>query len=356
MNKGSILAIGVGRAGNVLLNELLNKDKRYVGLFVNTAYGDLEGLDKLDKDKNAYIFSGVSGTGRNREVAKEILKDRVQSLAETIAKYPTQNTILLFFSLDGGSGSGISPTLCSVLKRLSPDKSINVIGVLPDIRKIDKLGLNNTINCWNDLMKAYNANCIDSIMLIDNSKRKTYTEINQEAISTIDNAMNMNGKCDFGSIDDSDIRRTLLAKGYTWILKMNDDCEHTQNAITTAIAKSVFAKPDSYICDYLAVSVKDYDVMELSNAFEYEETKYLANNNSHNTIVLGGCDFPSEALEDIKNAYEEAVNKKSQRNRNKVITIDLDSNESKKEKVEPKVQEPTQMTSEQLDNLFEDLF
>lgn len=358
-----IMGIGIGRAGNVLLNEFLKKDRRLTGLFVNSAYGDVEDLEKFDAKKNSYIFAGGSGSGRDREYAKEFLADHFQALADRVSRYPNQDVIYVFFSLDGGTGSGISPKFLQVLSRTCPDKKINVVGVLPDFNKSDKLSLENTINCWKELGDIINPedespSIIDGVLFIDNSKRQTYSEVNEKAIGDLYASFNMNGKCEDGSIDDNDAKRTLTDKGYSLILTLEDEFEDVKDAINHAIKTTVFAKPNQYLCNYLAVSMLDYDVNEVAAQFEYQETAYRANNNKQNIIAMGGCEEPSEVIETIKIAYDDFMDRISKRSKSKRAVIDLNSpsNDKGKTKKKPDVKTSTRFTADDLDDLFSDLF
>jgi hypothetical protein len=324
-----------------------------VGLFINSAYEDTKGLEKFDVEKNAYLFPATSGTGRDREVAKEYLKDHVQSLADTVARYVIQDVVIIYFSMDGGTGSGITPTFAQVLKRTCPNKKINLVGIIPDFNRADKLALKNTLSCWNEIAELSKQNIIDDIKFIDNSKRKTYEQINKKAIDDIVFSFNMNGKCEYGSIDDNDAKRANTAKGYGLILNLDGKYRDIKDAIDNALEDSVFAKPNSFQCIYLAVSLKDFDVLQAVEQFESDETAYVANNSTHNTIVLGGCDEPTEIIENIKIAYDDLLEKSKSRGTIRRTTYNIDD---KKEKKEKNKDLKTEFTSEELDNLFDDLF
>ena len=367
MNKSKIMGIGIGRAGNVLLNCFLHKDKRISGLFVNSSAGDLEDIDLINMEKNAFLFPMINGSGRDRNYAKTFLKDEVQSLADTIAKYPLQTDIFVFFSLDGGTGSGITPTFLQILRRTCPNKTINVIGVLPDYDKADKISLENTINCWNEINEIANkthtfisngqthtVDMINNIMFIDNSKRSSYAEVNEKAINDIYRALCMNGKCEDGSIDDSDARRTFTNSGYGVILTLDDKIQNIDLAIETAKKNTVFATPHDFVCNYLAISTKDYYPTNLVDRFEFEETRYVASNKEHNTIVLGGCNEPTYCIESLKMIYDSIMNKEDRRKSIKRTKIEINTNKTSPTAIVSDVK--TSFTATELDTLFDDLF
>lgn len=355
MNISKVMGIGIGRAGNVLLDEFLKIDGRLKGLYVNSAYGDFEGLAKLSPDTNTYIFSGTNGSGRDRGFAQTMMADNWQGLAEYVMKYPMHDTIVVFFSMDGGTGSGITPKTLQIIKRGCPDKKIIAVGIVPDANKADKISLENTINCWNELLDGFEANNVDSIILIDNSKRDTFKEVNKKAVSDIYDALNMNGKCEEGSIDDRDARRTLTAHGFGYILSLGEGLE-IPTAISQAMQSSVFAIPNSYVCDFLAISTKDYRASSIVNEFEIMETSYVAHNEEHNTIVLGGCEEPSEVIENIKLAYDKLINQRPQRDKIKRTVVNITPpNTNNKTKTEDTPQK-TRITAKEMNSLFEGLF
>lgn len=367
MNKTKIMGIGIGRAGNVLLNEFLKKDKRYKGLFVNTAISDTRGLEKFDINKNAYIFSATSGSGKDRDFAKEMLKDDIQGLADSVARYPIQDTVIIFFSLDGGTGSGITPIFTKMLKLTCPNKKINLIGVIPDFDKADKLSLKNTMACWNEItelsdttVKVKQSNgssaeldIINDIKYIDNSKRETYKAVNIKAINDLDCAFTMTGECEYGSIDDNDAKRFNTAKGYGLILELDKKYHKIKDAIDNALADTVFAIPNQYICNYMGISLKDFDILEAKEQFDYTAAVYVAKNSTHNTMVLGGCDEPSEIIETIKEAYDMVDEKIKGRNKTKGTIIDL---KSTTKNIADTSELKTSFTSEELDDIMKDLF
>lgn len=363
-----ILNIGMGGCGNTIIDELLSRDKRYVGLFVNSAFGDFEDLKNFDIDKNAFLFSGTDGTGRNQDVALEILRDQVQSLVDTVLRYQFQDVINIYISMDGGTGAGIAPSFTKALRRFVNDKKkINMICIAPNINKADKTSLQNTIKCWNSISELINTkiickdkverNVLNDIKIIDNSKRKSYTEINKELINMIFESHNMNGKCEYGSIDDKDAKIFNNAEGYGIILSLDGKYTDTNKAIDLAIQDSIFAIPSSFKCDYLGISITDFDGMDIKQNFEVNTTTYYATNkNKRNTLVLGGCSEPTDLIETIQTAYELILEKEKTSN-NKTKTTIIDINIPKNKTNEPKSSMvKTEYTSEEMDDLLKDLF
>lgn len=330
MNKRKMLLIGCGKTGNKLVNEMLKKDGRYTGLFVNTAYNDMVNLEKFSED-NAFLFSGANGSGRNRNVAKEYVKNQIQSLVDTICAYPMHDVITIFTSADGGTGSGMTPMLIQLLKMTYDtkklDRKINLVAVMPDYDNDDKVAFENSIEFWNEIMKIKDK-CIDDIKFVDNSKGKTFAEINSRVVELLNNAYSMNGEHDEGDIDDKDAKVFNTEKGFGLVLTLSDDYKDPTKAIDEAIKNSIFALPNSYDCNYLGISIKEdsYSLKDVRNCFDtVYKTTYRTKNKKHSTIVFGGCNVPSEVIEMIKTKLDDINEKSVKRESNNSMIIDVES-------------------------------
>lgn len=324
MDKNKILLIGCGKTGNVLINEMMKLDVRYTGLFVNSEYSDMASLEKFSP-KSAFVFNNANGSGKNRDMAKSYLKDQIQSLVDRVASYPLHDVITIFTSADGGTGSGITPSLISIMnttfKKKNLDKKINLVAVMPNCDESDKLSLDNAIAFWNEIMKIRET-CIDDIKFIDNTRGDSYKEINKAATIALNNAYSMNGKDeDLGEIDNNDSKVFNCSKGFGFVLTLPENAPSTKRAIEIAINNSVFAIPNSYSTDYLGVSLKrngdgtkKYKYSEIKEFFqEVYITNFKTSNPKHSTIVLGGCSAPKDMIDMIQDINEDLKNKIKER-------------------------------------------
>lgn len=312
MNKRKVLLIGCGKTGNKLINEMMLKDARYTGIFVNSSYNDMANLEKFDKDLNAFLFPGVNGSGKNPEKAEEFVKGNIESLIDIISGYPMHDVITIFTSADGGTGSGTTPMLCQLLKQTFmlkklTGKKINLVAVFPSLKSNDKLSFENAIRFWNKIMKIKDT-CIDNIMIVDNTKGSNYKEINDKVVEALHNAYSMNGVHDDGEIDDGDARIFNTEKGFGLILNLEKGYKDATVAIDKAMDESIFALPNSLKCNYIGVSLCEDDYLiddVLSNFPNIRRTPYKTYNQKHNTVVLSGCTAPHELIWNIKNAIDE---------------------------------------------------
>lgn len=102
MKKSSVLAIGCGGAGNRLLNEFLELDRRYTGIFMNTNMAEMEDLKHFDRERRCFYIPNADGTGKDRKLAEQYIKDEAAKFVEMIKKFTNQNHIIFLTSANGG--------------------------------------------------------------------------------------------------------------------------------------------------------------------------------------------------------------------------------------------------------------
>lgn len=283
----NLLQIGVGKAGNVLLNDMMNLDPRYVGLFVNSAKGDMENLDNFSKE-NSFAIPQTDGSGKNRDRAKEYIIRWKEKFFELMSTYSEFDVIAFYFSMDGGTGSGSVPTLAALTKNLfrehyGKDVDIIAIGTMPN-SSVGLNGLRNTQACWNDIVKLMNNNkdengdiiideygneltpTINTLYLIDNNKKDgNYELINAEAVETLHLAFNFDTLNSTGDLDKNDSANINLSRGYNLLLKL-EEAEDEEQAILDAKENSVFVIPQEeyYNPENIGIALKE-DVFESTN-------------------------------------------------------------------------------------------
>lgn len=354
MDKKRILLIGAGQCGNKLINLLLNKDKRYTGLFSNANLKDMEYLNNFDLTRNVFYIPNASGTGKSRQLAEKYITEEVQKLVDMILKFAMQDTFVIFTSADGGWGSGSLKRSVIAIKKTCPNKSINVVAVFPSLSE-GEIAFRNTLEFWNDLIYLRNKDFIDSIQIIDNNKESTYDEINEKAIEELDYTLGFSGD----TIDETDSKRINTAKGYKTILKLDDKYKNIDVAIDKAIKNSVFAQPFSYNCSYLGVSVKEksFNANDFKSKFDSLEAPYCGYNEEENIVLLSGLAMPKESIELIQMALKDIENKKKDRvNIDDEMLILNDNADIKTKTIETKQKVKSTMTSKELNNMFNDNF
>lgn len=323
MEKSKMLFVALGQGAGNVVDGLLSKDKRYKGLFLNSSLFDIKPLKNAHIDKNVYLYPGMDGSGRDRVKSEEMIKDNANAIGTLLRKYPQTETMVVFTTMGGGTGSGAIKTFIQIAKASIPNAKINIVAILPSLHE-DELSFKNTIECWNDINSMMDV--ISDVKFVDNNKRNTYKEINNELIESLDLAYNIIGIHPDGNIDNKDSFRINTAEGTGIVLKLYDNLKDEKTAIDLAIKNSVFVQPEIYDCDYLGINLKEggYNPNEIAKCFEVYKSTYVTYNNKFNTVVLGGCETPIEAIKLIKMSLDEKNKRKSQRKRKRSVMIDID--------------------------------
>lgn len=378
MNKMKCLIIGCGKAGNKITNEILAGDKsgQLVGLFVNTSYNDMANLSKRTDD-NTFLFTSTNGSGRDRSIAQSYVKDQIKALITAITNFPLRDNVYIITSADGGTGSGITPMICQLLRNAFDskglDRKINLISIMPNQKTDDPLAFENAIGFWNDIVKirkdkqgnefSIKDKCLDSIKIVDNTKGKNYSDINSRLVQSLLNSFNMNGVHDEGDIDDKDSFKFNTEKGFSIILNIPSGYNTAKEAIDKAISDCIYAVPDNYNCNYLGISLteEDYLIEEVRDCFPIvNKTTYRTYNNSkHNTVVLSGCAEPNELITNIAQKLEDLKTGITEDSKPKDLTINIEEDNNNKAPKKPKVKTSVSFSESELDDIassLDDLF
>lgn len=356
MEKSKILLVGIGQGAGNLVDDMLSKSKKYNGLFFNSSLGDIKPLKNADLDKNVFIYPGADGSGRDRSKADAMIRDNANAIGEKLKSYPQTDLVVVFTTMSGGTGSGSIKTFIKITKMALPSAKINVVAVLPNYYEEDELSLRNAIECWNDINSVMNL--ISDIKFVDNTKRRTYNDINKEVVELLDSAYGMVGIHKDGNIDKNDSFRINTAEGTGLVLMLEDNFRDAKVAIDRAIKSSIFALPNSYDCDYLGINVKQngYNPSDIAEEFEVFKTTYKTYNNNFNLVVLGGLETPKEAVEVLELSLKERTNRRSTRNKSRSVIINLDDSNENNKKSKPVKKEINVYEEDDFDLLFDDDF
>jgi cell division GTPase FtsZ len=369
MNRNELLLLGLGGGGGRLVNTILNKDPRFQGFFVNTSMTDLESLSNLNKTtKNFLCISTQNGVGRDREVGKEYASANGFIILDLLEKYQ-QETIYLVSSLGGGSGSAILSKLLNGIKMLQDDgdfnKTINLIGILPDLKSPDVI-LKNTLATWNEIIDN---SAINSMIFINND---VYSDIirsaneNEEAINdkfaTLFDSIFYIPEENGINFDNGNLSNILKDKGclYIYDLETSSDVS-VEVALARAEKHSILAKMykskdntelledgvRAIKCNYLGISFnnENYNKNYILRNYKNEKERYIGKNIDGNLLLVSGCYPPIETVAQINLELEDRkkkeVIKKSVPNFSnfKMNTNIWNDDENRNKTSEPKVKE-----------------
>lgn len=352
MKKSSVLAIGCGGAGNRLLNEFLSLDKRYTGIFMNTNLTEMESLEHFDRDRRCFYIPNADGTGKDRVLAENYIKEEAPKFAEMILKFTNQNHIIFLTSANGGTGSKASMMLPRIIKSKCPEKTISLIATFPNIDESD-VDFNNAIDFWQEAMICKKRGFIDNFQFIDNNKPYEEEEINRLAMEQLDACFDiMEGK-----LDTSDVNRYHTSKGYKVALNLDPNCESAKEAIDKAINESVYFIPENLECDILIgnINTENYGVSNIKKHIEcYDFSKFHTKNTGGSMILLNGCIMPTEAVELVQESLKEISNRRKRRSTENEVII-----RKKQVEVEPKITKQAEVvasrvSAKDLDDMFND--
>ncbi|MGL5327954.1 MAG: hypothetical protein ACRDD7_01715 [Peptostreptococcaceae bacterium] len=360
MKKSEVLACGTGGCGNNLLDEFMGLDRRYAGIFMNTNLAEMTNKKHYDKDRRSFFVANADGTGKDRSVCETYVKEDAPRFVDMVKKYINQSLVVYFTSGNGGTGSKASLLLAQLTKKMCPEKTISLMGTMPNIGESD-IDFRNAIDFWNELIIAKKKGFIDNITLIDNNKKLSESDINKKAMKCLNASFDMAK----GKLDSSDISRYHKAKGYNVPLILDTSYRDTNDCINHTINNSIFFVPtneDGNIeCDVLVANINknDFNVDVVKKRFiAYEFVKINEVEEGESVILVGGADMPKEAIELAQEALKEIQKRKSLRNKNDDLMVDMNdmgtnSTMNNQQKSKTKNDEPD-FTSEDLNDLFAD--
>jgi hypothetical protein len=257
----------------------------------------------------------------------------------------------MFTSGNGGTGSKAVIMLTKLIKqKLRSNKSINLVATFPNLSE-SEIDFNNTIDFWNEVIELKNKGLIDSIQFIDNDKPYSEQEINIRAMKQLDASIDMVE----GKLDTTDIDRVHEAKGYKVILELDNDIKDIDKAIDKAIESSVYFMPSSFDCNCMVGNIngESFDEKGIKSKFDiYDFNKFNTNVDGKSTLVLGGCDMPTEAIDLIQEALKESKEKKRKRDVKQDVFVEVKTNT--KAKVNNDEVTDSKLSSKDLNDMFDD--
>ena len=296
MNRSEVLFVGIGQAGNNIASEILKKNNRYNGLFINTSYEDIKGLDNAT---NVFIIPAASGSGRSRNKAKLYAKKHIHSMVDKTDEFPNQRVVNFVFSMGGGTGSGIAPALIQILSKTNPNLHINVIAVKP-LASESKKAHENCLACWNELIKIKE---IKTFYILDNNKRSNKLAINKEFADLYDSFMNTTEANKNGVIDHAELELLTESRGFGAIYKISDFDD--KKSMAKIVKDSIFATGSSLTCDYLGLSIReDFDYEKVIDIFNIREDYFVGYTNNNPLLIMGGITLNNNVIKDVKENFD----------------------------------------------------
>lgn len=324
--------LGVGQAGGNIAE--IAAAMGFQTALINTNRRD--GLVNTRVEKKFFV-PGFNGAGQNRSIGLRAINDNYREIIEFVQRsFKNIRLLLVAFSTDGGTGSGMSPLLIDLLLDHLPGVKVGAIAVVPD-RNVLAGNRINAAECIEEISKI---DSLSSVFLVDNdqmrklnpqsSKHQIYLSSNQQVIEAINHILQVTKKSSFyGNFDETDLMNILATRGVTMIASTAiTDAKTTadvagkiqqswQNSIFCPVESSgviraglIYEGPEK-----MAKLINVPSVFEqVGEPLELFEGTYISEADPTVTTILAGLPFPSRRML----ALEESLEKNKDRLQNLV--------------------------------------
>ena len=304
--KEGIRFLAVGAAG---ANVAQMMEKRgYKAYYVNLAQQD---LDLVNSPNKQHIENG-EGASKNRDKAKEVLSESIDEVLETLDNQITEKYVFTVFSLGGGTGSGCGPFLSSVIAE-NPEKKVGLVIILPSMEE----SLQARINAYEALSEIIPLkNCLGSIFILDNNKRKDRLSINRSFAGLFDSFINIGDvpSSIHGVIDIAEQKTLLETSGVAMIHKV---AQNEQSNLLATVNDGIYAtiEPNKKI-KYIGLSQpeakEDKGAIEINSVIDVVGQPidtYMGYGNTETVLYLGGMSFPKTYINSLADSIKEEKDK-----------------------------------------------
>lgn len=278
--------IGLGQAGGNIAD--LAAKHFYTSVAINYSETDLKSITNIPEDM-IHSLLGSEGVGKDRELAKQLMRDNWESTVNFVKKHlskPSIEVILVPFGTGGGSGSGMSSLLLEILSNEMPDKTFVACPILPANNET----LNNKLNSLEALSELSDLEfCvipIDNNTVLTNSntfisKNIIYKKTNEEFISMINKLLEYTNKSsENGVIDRKDLRQIFSVKGVSVI----------------GVAKVMDVSGTALTTDHFAKKIQESWINSIFAPIEYDQVIRAG-------VIFNGDDYLMELMD-----YDEIFN------------------------------------------------
>ncbi|MBR6406039.1 MAG: hypothetical protein IKS18_07625 [Lachnospiraceae bacterium] len=296
--------IGVGGAGSNLAR--LFEEKGYEAMMINSSSQDLSSVKAA---KRVRKLSGYDGSAGERNVAKNALADN-QDILDEIAALP-YNILFVCFSSGGGTGSGLGPSLASILAE-ETEKTVCQICILPDATEEYGAKL-NTAKCFGEIVAAADEIPQMGTVFFADNNYGSKKQVNEEIFRVINQFLSNRTSSALGNVDQQE-RRVILASNGAMVIYTLTDTEKTarSSALDRLLSgKNVFAaREDDQIVTYTCViNQGDHRLSKsaLSSRIGIPERTFEGFGSRNTIVAFSGLSFPMTQINEIaKDANERA--------------------------------------------------
>lgn len=314
--------IGLGQCGSNIAE--IAEIYGYRTAICNTSPEDLESIQLV---KNKVLLGSNGGAGKDRKMAKKDAKDNYRLIVDLIEdKFDEIDMIYFVFSAGGGTGSGMSPMMIDVVRRLVPNKQFGCVTVLPT-KSESPVAQINAIECIKEIIRLEIPSFIvdNEKMLVkgnNKSKKDIYDKINNYIIDSFNLILNTKrNPSKYGNLDQQDIIKLLSTPGATVITttsigrkEKNEEGFSFGKKIMSSWDKSFFAPLEydkkvtrmGFIYELSTEMTKliDYKEVEreIGTPLEIFEGFYEPNEENENIIIsiITGLSYPIKRIKELE--------------------------------------------------------
>jgi tubulin-like protein CetZ len=324
--------LGVGQAGGNIAE--IASTLCFQTALINTNQRD--GLVNTRVEKK-YFVPGFNGAGQDRSIGLRAVQDHyLEMIAFVKQSFKDISLLLVAFSTDGGTGSGMSPLLIDLLVDQLPGIKIGAIAVVPE-RNVLAGNRINTAECIQEISKI---DGISSVFLVDNdqmrkmnpqsSKQQIYAASNHQVMEAINSVLQVTQKSSFyGNLDETDLMNILNTRGVTIISSSVITDTKTTSDVSSKIhrswANSIFCPVESTGViraglifegpEHMSKLINVPSIFErVGEPLQLFEGTYISESDPTITTILAGLPFPARRLF----ALEESLEKNKDRLQNLV--------------------------------------
>jgi tubulin-like protein CetZ len=318
----SVGILGVGQAGGNIAE--IASSLGFQTALINT--NKLDGAVNTRVEKK-YFVPGYNGAGQNRSLGLRAVQEHYREMIDFVkSSFKNLKLLLVAFSTDGGTGSGMSPPLIDLLIDQLPGIKVGAIAIIPE-RNVFAVNRINTAECIEELSKI---EAISSVFLVDNdqmrkmkpqsSKHEIYLSANHQTMEAICHLLKITKKSSiYGNFDETDLMNILGTRGITIISSAAITDAKSTSDVSTKVqiswANSIFCPVESQGVIRAGLIYEGPEnnskLINVPSIFEkvgeplqlFEGT-YISETDPTITTILAGLSFPTRRLLSLEESLE----------------------------------------------------
>lgn len=257
MKDGKIVTacVGLGACGSAMVEAAVSVELGK-GFVLNSSAEDLEAIQLLDRDSK-FKFGSINGAAKSRKIGFDAFKNEHQKFLTALENCLFKDgekvdVLFVFASAGGGTGSGIIPICCQILRAKYPQVSIVPVVVMPALNERG-IAQQNALDCLREL--DVDNHCV---IVVDNSRvdsdmiLQKYDAINRETVETLKRLVNFGKVSRISNIDVADRLSMFNDPGILVTASALAD-ETDESPIRDAIKRAIDATP---MCADVSKNVK----------------------------------------------------------------------------------------------------